>query len=139
MNAQAPNAHTPPTLSEVFASAPGDAGPAAFALAHLGPGARVLWVQDRASRREGGRPYAPALAVDLLHLEVAKAVDALWAMEQALSCGTLAAVVGEVWGEARALDFTATKRLALRAERAGVAAWLLRGTAAPDLSAARER
>ena len=45
--------------------------------------------------------------------------DALWAMEQALGCADLAAVVGEVWGDPAALDFTATKRLALRAEASG--------------------
>lgn len=129
----------PATLAEVFASTPGDGAATAFALAHLRPGARVLWVQDRASRREGGRPHAPGLRVDLLHLEVSRAKDALWAMEQALGCEGLSAVIGEVWGDPAALDFTATKRLALRAEAGRVQAWLLRGTAAPDLSAARER
>ena len=54
-------------------------------------------------------------------------------------CAALAAVVGEVWGDAPALDFTATKRLALRAEAQGVPGWLLRRAASPDLSAARAR
>nr|WP_245218724.1 hypothetical protein [Rubellimicrobium aerolatum] len=116
-----------------------------FVLAHLTPGARVLWVQDRLSRREGGRPYLPGLTgllggpLELLHLEVPRAVDVLWALEQALGCAALSAVVGEVWGEPAALDLTATKRLALRAERGGGRAWLLRRAAAPALSAARER
>ena len=137
---KAPEPGQPPaTLAEVFAPTPGDGAATGFALAHLRPGARVLWVQDRASRREGGRPHAPGLRVDLLHLEVSRARDALWAMEQALGCDGLSAVIGEVWGDPAALDFTATKRLALRAEAGQVQAWLLRGTAAPDLSAARER
>lgn len=130
-----------PTLAEVFATHAADAAATGFAVAHLRPGARVLWVQDRLSRREGGRPIASGfgVAVEMLHLEVAQARDALWAMEQALSCPALAAVVGEVWGEPRALDVTATKRLAMRAEAHGVRAWLIRRAAQPDLSAARER
>ena len=65
--------------------------------------------------------------------------EALTVLEQALACDGLTAVIGEIWGEPAALDFTATKRLALRAERGGTQAWLLRGNAPPDLSAARER
>lgn len=130
-----------PTLAEIFAAHAADGAATGFAVAHLQPQARVLWVQDRLSRREGGRPLAAGFGVpvEMLTLEVGSARDALWAMEQALGCAALAAVVGEVWGEPRALDFTATKRLALRAEAHGVRAWLIRRAARPDLSAARER
>lgn len=133
------------TLAEVFSETATDGAVTGFVLAHLAPGARVLWVQDRLSRRESGRPHLPGIVgllgggLDLLHLEVSRAADVLWAMEQALGCPALAAVVGEAWGEPPALDFTATKRLALRAERGGVQAWLIRRAATPDLSAARER
>lgn len=132
-----------PTLREVFGGA--DAAATGFVLAQLPARGPVLWVQDRSSRREGGRPSALGLAhllgrpVDLLWIEAGRAVDVLWAMEEALGCPALGAVVGEVWGDPPRLDFTATKRLALRAERAGVPAWLLRRAASPDLSAARER
>lgn len=130
-----------PTLAEVFAVHAADGAATGFAVAHLREGARVLWVQDRLSRREGGRPYLAGFGVriEMLYLEVSRAQDALWAMEQALGCGDLAAVVGEVWGDPPALDFTATKRLALRAEAHGVQAWLIRRAARADLSAARER
>lgn len=140
-----PAAEPQATLAEILADTPTDGAATGFALAHLAPGARVLWVQDRLSRCEGGRPHAPGIlgllggGLDLLHLEVARARDVLWAMEQALGCPALSAVVGEVWGDPPALGFTATKRLALRAERGGVRAWLLRRAATPDLSAARER
>jgi protein ImuA len=134
-----------PTLCEVFAGTPADGAATGFMLAQLPEQGPVLWVQDRPSRREGGRPYAAGLAgllgrpVELLWLEVRRPVDVLWAMEEALGCHVLAAVVGEVWGDPSALDFTATKRLALRAEQGGVQAWLLRRAATADLSAARER
>ncbi|EYD76274.1 Error-prone repair protein ImuA [Rubellimicrobium mesophilum DSM 19309] len=136
----------PPTLCEVFATTAADGAATGFVLAQLGsrPGP-VLWVQDRVSRREGGRPSARGLAaalghpLDVLYLEVGRAVDVLWAMEEALGCAALSIVIGEVWGDPPALGFTATKRLAIRSEARGVAAWLLRRAAAPDLSAARER
>ncbi len=138
-----------PTLSEVFAQTAMDGAGPAFVLAALAvptqSGARgpVLWVQDRMSLRESGRPYLAGLSAaampDMLHLTVGRAGDVLWAMEQGLGCPALSAVVGEIWGDARALDFTATKRLALRAEAHGVPAWLIRRSATPDLSAARMR
>ena len=131
-----------PTLSEVFATVATDAAAPGFVMAHLPREARpILWVQDRLSLREAGRPYLAGLAdpPELLMLTVNRTVDVLWAMEQGLGCAALSAVVGEVWGDAPAMDFTATKRLALRAEAQGVPGWLLRRAALPDLSAARAR
>lgn len=128
------------TLSEVFPATAADGAATGFLLASLSPGP-VLWVQDRLSAVEAGRPWPPGLgpAREVLYLRVGQAADVLWAMEQGLGSRGLAAVVGEVWGTAPAVDFTATKRLAIRAEAQGVAAWLVRRGAAPDLSAARER
>jgi protein ImuA len=131
-----------PTLSEVFATIATDAAAPGFIMAHLPREARpILWIQDRLSQREAGRPYLAGLAEppELLCLTVNRAVDVLWAMEQGLGCSALAAVVGEVWGDAPALDFTASKRLALRAEAQATPGWLLRRAASPDLSAARAR
>ena len=67
------------------------------------------------------------------------AADALWAMEEGLRCGALGAVIGEIWGDPAALDFTATRRLAVAAERHGVPALLVRMNAVPNLSGARTR
>lgn len=132
------------TLAEVFAESVTDAAAVGFVLGHLrmGPaaGKPILWVQDRLSRRESGRPCQAGMGdPDMLYLEVSRPADVLWTMEEGLRCTGLAGVVGEVWGDAPALDFTATKRLALRAEAHGVPAWLIRRAARPDLSAARER
>lgn len=131
-----------PTLNEVFAQTAADAAAPGFALAHLdlarGP---VVWVQDRLSRKEAGRPYLPGLppGLSVIAVEVSRPVDVLWAMEEALGCRALAGVLGEIWGDPPALSFTATKRLALRAEAHGVPAWLVRRGASADLSAARAR
>lgn len=130
------------TLSEVFPGTVTDGAGTGFVMTHLPRTDRpVLWVQDRLSLREAGRPYLAGLGhvPNLLCLTVSRAVDVLWAMEQGLGCGALAAVVGEVWGDAPALDFTASKRLAMRSEAHAIPAWLMRRAASPDLSAARDR
>lgn len=136
-----PAALRQPTLSEIFPETAVDAAAPAFALAHLDPGGGpVLWIQDRLSLRESGRPFPPGLGgYEILHLQVSRAQDVLWAMEQGLGCPALGAVIGEIWGIAPAVDFTATKRLALRSEAHGIPAWLIRRGTAPELSAARER
>jgi protein ImuA len=131
-----------PTLVEIFPDTVVDGAATGFVLAHLKPGGGpVLWVQDRLSQRESGRPYPAGFDPGLrfLHLAVGRATDVLWAMEQGLGCPSLTAVIGEVWGDAPALDFTATKRLALRAEAHAVPAFLVRRAAQADLSAARLR
>lgn len=129
-------------LKDVLSAKPFDAAATAFVLACLPQDrkAPVLWVQDRASRLENGRIYAPALkGVTLLRVEVSHARDVLWAMEEGASCVGLSAVVGEVHGAPPVLDFTATKRLAMRSEASGVPIWLIRSGRAEGLSAARER
>ncbi|MGZ2257217.1 ImuA family protein [Roseobacter sp. A03A-229] len=130
------------TLSEVFPQTVTDAGSIGFVLSRLPKtSAPVLWVQDRLSCKEAGRPYLPGLGAQpqVIWVNVSRPADVLWSMEEGLRCSALSAVIGEVWGDPPALDFTATKRLALRAEAAGVACWLIRRATAPGLSAARER
>jgi len=132
----------PHTLSEVFPNTPADASAVAFALSRLPrTTAPVLWVQDRLSRKEAGRPMLAGLpgSRPVIMVDLSRASDVLWAMEDGLRCRGLAAVIGEVWGDPQALDFTATKRLAMRAEAADVPCWLIRRAASPDLSAARDR
>ena len=60
-------------------------------------------------------------------------------MEEGLRCSALSCVIGELWGDPRALDFTATRRLAVAAERSGVAAFLIRLGGHANLSGARMR
>ncbi|MEJ6398551.1 ImuA family protein [Yoonia sp. 208BN28-4] len=130
------------TLSEVFSDNAVDGAITGFTLAHLAQSDKpLLWIQDRLSRREAGRPYLPGLPVkcDVIHVDVSKPVDVLWAMEEGLRCSALCAIIGEVWGDPPALDFTATKRLAMRAEAQNVPAWLMRRGATANLSAARMR
>jgi protein ImuA len=129
-----------PTLSELFAVHSRDGGWAGFMLAQLATKKPLLWVQDRMAILESGRIHPPGLpAGDLIHVETRDAKDALWAMEEGVRCSCLAAVIGEIWGDPRALDFVATRRLAVASERSGTPCWLVRLGGTANLSGARMR
>jgi protein ImuA len=129
-----------PTLSELFATHPRDGGWAGFLLAQLATDKPLLWVQDRMAILESGRVHPPGLPTqDLIHVEARDARDALWAMEEGVRCSCLSAVIGELSGDPAALDFTATRRLAVAAERSGTPCWLVRLGGIANLSGARMR
>jgi protein ImuA len=148
-----PRLAEPPFHSEIFAP-PDEASGAGLALALArdaltssggeGEDSRhVLWVQDVKAIRLGGRPFLGGLPSDLRHRVIHVATntpeDALFALEEGLKCRDLACVIGEIAGNPRALNFTASRRLSLTAERHGVRLWLVRLDAEPDLSSARMR
>lgn len=128
------------TLSELFADSPRDGGWAGFLLPQLPAAGPLLWVQERMAILEAGRVHPPGLSGHaLIHVEARDSREALWAMEEGLRCAGLGAVIGEIWGDPAALDFTATRRLAVAAERTGVAAFLIRLGGHANLSGARLR
>ena len=129
-----------PTLSELFSIHPRDVGWAGFLLAQLDTAKPLLWVQDRMAILETGRVHPPGFpSLNLIHVETRDARDALWAMEEGVRCAALSAVIGELWGSPKALDFTATRRLAVASERSGVPCWLVRLGGTANLSGARMR
>ena len=129
-----------PTLSELFAAQPRDGGWAGFLLAQLDTSKPLLWVQERMAILEAGRVHPPGLPIQsLIHVEARDAKDALWAMEEGLRCSCLSAVIGEIWGDPRVLDFTAARRLAVASERSGTPCWLARLGGTANLSGARMR
>jgi protein ImuA len=103
----------------------------------------VLWVQTREAARRTGRPYRSGLPGELqarvIHVLAEKPEDALFALEEGLRCRDLAFVVGEIAGNPKPLDFTASRRLTLASEKHGVPLFLVRIDAAHDLSSARMR
>ena len=103
----------------------------------------VVWVQTRAAVKRGGRPFRPGLPPEirhrLIHVLAEKDEDALFALEEAVRCRDVAFVIGEIVGSPRALDFTASRRLTLAAERHGVPLVLVRLDGTRDLSSARQR
>ena len=148
-----------PFHSEIFASAR-DASGAGFALALARAALRaaaargdplaepqdrrhILWVQERRAIQQSGRPYLHGLPREwcdrLIHVEAKTPEDALFALEEGVRCKDLACVIGEIVGNPRSLDFTASRRLSLTAEKHEVALWLVRLEAQPDLSSARMR
>jgi protein ImuA len=129
-----------PSLSELFGSHPRDGGWTAFLLAQLDTSKPLLWIQDRMAILESGRIHPPGLpSQNIIHVEARDARDALWAMEEGVRCSALSCVIGELWGDPRALDFTATRRLAVASERSGVPCWLVRLGGTANLSGARMR
>lgn len=103
----------------------------------------VLWVQTRDAARLSGRPYRAGLPKEvrdrLIHVLADTAQDALFALEEGVRCRDIAWVMGEIAGNPKALDFTASRRLTLASEKYGVPLFLVRLDAARDLSSARMR
>src|SRR5690606_30942316 len=105
----------------------------------------VLCIAEESALREGGHPHGPGLdqfglaAARLVVVETRRPEEALWVFEEGLRCTGLAAVLCELRGRPRALDLTASRRLALRARESGVTGLLLRQAAAAEPGAARTR
>jgi protein ImuA len=137
-------------LHELFAAEPADAGSAAgfaamLACCALPPGAPLLWLRLEEVERRGGRLHAPGLAeigIDPSRLVLAVLPDPvalLRAAAEVLRCPEVGMAVIELWQSPRALDLTASRRLAIAAEETGVTALLLRAEAQPAPSAAQTR
>ena len=123
-------------LHEVHAPWGAD-GPAAagFSLGlalRAAPGRPVFWVRQDVLEGEGGRLNGMGLAefgVDPAALSLVRGKDAeavLRAGVEAARCKSLGAALIEIFGAPRALDLTATLRLARAAEASGVTVFLLR-------------
>jgi protein ImuA len=103
----------------------------------------VLWLQTDFARFEAGALYGPGVAAfglpmeQLIVLRVPHATDALWAMEEALRCGAVGAVITELTNDDA--DLTATRRLSLAARDSGGIGFLLRHRSCVGLSAAATR
>jgi protein ImuA len=122
----------------------GAAAGLALALAALSPekAKQTLWIATDFGMLETGALYGPGLdhigldTARLLAARVARPIDALFAMEEALKCRALSTVVAEIDGE---IDLTATRRLSLAAREGGALGLLLRHKPSDAPSAARTR
>ncbi|WP_454885601.1 ImuA family protein [Sphingomonas oryzagri] len=137
-------------LHELFAAEPADGpGAAGFAamLARLAlpAGAPVLWLRLEGAERSGGGLSAPGLVqigldpARLVLLVLRDPVMLLRAAADVVRCSPVGAAVIELWQQPRALDLTASRRLAVAAEESGVTALMLRVEAEPAPSAAHTR
>jgi protein ImuA len=143
-----PLAVPPGLLGEIFTDETRDGGAAlGFALG----AARGLLTPERPAilvmqlgrdTQETGVPYGAGLhsfGVDPEAVVLARAetiTELLWAIEEAVACRAVAAVVADIAGHHKALDFTASRRLSLRAQAAGGAVFLVRYGREREASAA---
>ena len=129
-------------LHEIVAADPSAAasGFAAVLLARLAGDGGAVWCR-RDPGRHGANLYAPGLAafgLDLRRLLVVRTrrdTDVLWAMEEGLRGGAVAAVLGEV----AAAPPIAMRRLQLAAETSGTTGLLLRPFGAAGAGSATSR
>lgn len=136
-------------LHEVFADNQHSAAATGFAagLARLVTQGRrfVLWVrQDFAAREAGdlGMEGFAELGLDPRYLIVVRAANAqsvLAITADGLGCNALGAVVSELWGETKAFDLVASRKLTLAAGASGVTGLMLRFAAEPCASTAETR
>lgn len=126
--------------SEAAGSGAGFAGVLAHRL-----GGEMIWLRERDAELRSGQLHAPgvaAIGIDPARLLLGVLPDAaavLRAAADAVRCAGLGSVVIELWGNPRAYDLTASRRLALLAEASGVTALLLRVGGAVAPSAAQTR
>lgn len=137
-------------VHELFALEADDAASAAGFAAMLAlragrEGAPVLWLRTDEAERRSGRLYGPGLAElggnpgTLVIGQAPDPVALLRGAADAARCAGLPALIVECWGKCPALDLTASRRLALAAERSGTTVIMLRADAEPSPSAAETR
>ena len=136
-------------LHEIYALSSADSATAAgFATAlaiRAAEGRPILWARQDYADVEAGGLYGPGLAelgLDpgrLILIQARDVVGVLRAGAEGARCGALGAVVIEPWGESKALDLTASRRLVLAAGESGVTLLMVRADATPRPSAAASR
>lgn len=107
----------------------------------------ILWIEEEMALTEAGLPFGAGFArfgLDpgrLIVIRAKRPEEVLWAFEESLRCGGVAAALAVIRGSPKALDLTSSRRLALRAADNGVAGLLLRqaGEAAPGAASTRWR
>lgn len=105
----------------------------------------LLYLQLATDGQFFGLPYGPGMVsfgLDPARLVMVRATDMsdlLWSAEEALRCGAVAGIIAEIGGVTQPLDFTASRRLSLRAAEARASLFLLRYGQEREASAAHLR
>ncbi|WDR00037.1 hypothetical protein PSC71_04405 [Devosia sp. J2-20] len=105
----------------------------------------VIYLHLAKEGQEMGLPYGPGLISfgfdpdALVLVRAANMTELLWAAEEAIACRAVAAVVADIAGHQKMLDFTASRRLGLRTTNAGSSMLLLRYGTGREASAAHLR
>lgn len=105
----------------------------------------LIFLQLVHDAQETGLPYGAGLVgfgiapESLVMVRIAAMSELLWAVEEAVRCQAVAAVIADIAGWPAELDFTASRRLSLRTAASGTSVLLLRHGAGREASAARFR
>jgi len=105
----------------------------------------VFFMQLLHEARQQGLPYGAGLASfgcdphNLVIVRVRTVPELLWALEEVLGCPSVAAAIADISGHPKAFDFTAGRRLAMRAASGGASLFVLRYGAEREASAAQLR
>jgi protein ImuA len=105
----------------------------------------ILYLQLQSDALETGLPYEFGLkdfglvAEQVVFIRPQTIVELLWAIEEAIACRAVAAVVADIVHAHKALDFTASRRMSLRAAASGASVFLVRYARDREASAARFR
>jgi protein ImuA len=105
----------------------------------------LLYLQLAVDTQEIGLPYAPGFGplglepADIVIGRIETVTELLWAMEEAIACQAIAAVIADIPGENKTLDFTVSRRLNLRSSAAHTSAFMLRYGTEREASAAKLR
>lgn len=125
-----------PTAAGFAAAVAGLAG-------HDGRARSSVWIAEDMALTESGALYGAGLEAfglfpeRLVTVAATQRRDLLWAMEEALRCRSIGAVIGEM--RDGAIDGVAVRRLSLAAAESGALAIVLRATSAGDASTAATR
>ncbi|HMJ68393.1 MAG TPA: hypothetical protein VK508_05845 [Cyclobacteriaceae bacterium] len=122
-----PNASFPLGCVHEFLSAQAEDGAAtdgfiAALVNALGNGGPVLWISQA---RKIFPPALKSFGIEpdrFIFVDLQKEKDVIWAMDEALKCAALTAVVGEV----KDISFTASRRLQLAVEQSHVTGFIIR-------------
>lgn len=105
----------------------------------------LIYLQLSAEAQEIGLPYGLGfstygLTPDTLVLgRIGTVPELFWALEEALACRAVAGVIVDLASHPKALDFTVSRRISMRAAAAGTSAFLIRYGTGREASAARLR
>lgn len=105
----------------------------------------IVYLQLFSDSQFFGLPYGPGLVAEdfdpacLIMVRPRTMAELLWVAEEALSCRAVAGIVADIGGAPKLLDFTASRRLAMRAAENGTSLFLLRYGTAREASAAHLR
>lgn len=107
------------------------------------PGLLILGLKS--DSQELGLPYALGFrsfgleATAFVMIRTDTITELLWAMEEAIACRAVGVVVADVAYAHKALDFTASRRIALRTAASGASVFLVRYARDREATAARYR